>query len=520
LTPTGIDDIALYVPHLYLDMADFAALRGLDAGKLRHGLGLHAMAVPDLHEDTATMAANAAVELIDRNGLDPRRIGRIYLGTESALDGAKPTATYVLDMLQQRYAARHGEDCFRHCDVVDMTFACIGAVDALHGTLDWVARGGDEDRIGIVLFSDWARYERHSSGEYTQGAGGGALLVRRNPRLLAIDDHWGVSTTPVHDFFKPRPSVSMQALFQQVLDLAAESGARFPTDLSERMVRQLHGSDAARSGIFAEGHDAVLLHRDTPVFDGPLSNRCYSRAVKQAFEDFRAKAVASGRFDPARDAVLTEQWARIVLHLPYAFQGKRMFPDVFRYDRKHQLGWAAIEAEIGPRPRREAFAAGPEGEADFDRADDDYRRDLSNTAAFKRFVAERMEKGQRASSLVGNQYTGSIFLSLVSTLESDLVEGVELAGRRIGLCGYGSGAKAKVFEGTVQPGWKEVAAGFGLFQRLRGRRRIEAGQYEALHRRLAPESVRAPQEEFALAGIGAGAGLAGSRSYAWVDAVG
>ncbi|GIS43879.1 MAG: hypothetical protein Ct9H90mP16_09490 [Candidatus Poseidoniales archaeon] len=76
-----------------------------------------------------------------------------------------------------------------------MTFACIGAVDALHNTLDWVARGGvEEDRIGIVVFSDNAKYDLESAGEYTQGAGGGALLIRHNPRLISIPDRWGVST--------------------------------------------------------------------------------------------------------------------------------------------------------------------------------------------------------------------------------------------------------------------------------------------------------------------------------------
>ena len=48
------------------------------------------MAIPDVHEDTATMGANAASRLIDRNDIDPNKIGRIYLGTESALDGASP----------------------------------------------------------------------------------------------------------------------------------------------------------------------------------------------------------------------------------------------------------------------------------------------------------------------------------------------------------------------------------------------------------------------------------------------
>ena len=34
-----------------------------------------------------------------------------------------------------------------------MTFACIGAVDALHNTLDWVARGGEEETAWELLFS-------------------------------------------------------------------------------------------------------------------------------------------------------------------------------------------------------------------------------------------------------------------------------------------------------------------------------------------------------------------------------
>ena len=124
-TCVGIDDIAIHFPRLYMDMKDFAELRGADFGKLNKGLGLEAMAIPDVHEDTATMGAMAVMRIIDRNGLDPNNIGRMYLGTESALDGAKPTATYIVDMLTQRYQDRYGEDCFRNCDVVDMTFCLL-----------------------------------------------------------------------------------------------------------------------------------------------------------------------------------------------------------------------------------------------------------------------------------------------------------------------------------------------------------------------------------------------------------
>ena len=64
--PVGIDDIAIHFPRLYMDMKDFADLRGADYGKLSKGLGLEAMAIPDVHEDTATMGAMAVMQLIDR----------------------------------------------------------------------------------------------------------------------------------------------------------------------------------------------------------------------------------------------------------------------------------------------------------------------------------------------------------------------------------------------------------------------------------------------------------------------
>jgi hydroxymethylglutaryl-CoA synthase len=121
----GIDDMALYAPKIYLDIHTLAEKRGITYEKLSRGLGLHKMAFCDVHEDAATMAAEAIYELIERNNIDPRTIGRVYMGTESALDGSKPTATYAVEMVQKRLAAKWGEHCFRNCDVLDMTFACI-----------------------------------------------------------------------------------------------------------------------------------------------------------------------------------------------------------------------------------------------------------------------------------------------------------------------------------------------------------------------------------------------------------
>jgi hydroxymethylglutaryl-CoA synthase len=116
--PVGIDDITFAFPQLYLPIPTLAEMRGLEADKLRLGLGLEKMAIPDVGEDVVTLGASAVKALIDRNRLDPRQIGRLYLGTESAIDGAKPTATFILSLLEEHYAPVYGQNCFRHCSLL------------------------------------------------------------------------------------------------------------------------------------------------------------------------------------------------------------------------------------------------------------------------------------------------------------------------------------------------------------------------------------------------------------------
>ena len=200
------------------------------------------------------------------------------------------------------------------------------------------------------------------------------------------------------------------------------------------------------------------------------------------------------------------------MHLPYAFQAKRMFPDVFRHDRQHLDSWKQVEEEIGEMPEESDF----ETTEEWERAMDGYRRSVSKTESFKQFVEDRIEKGQRASSLIGNQYTGSIFLALMSTFEADYEENANLDNVTFGLCGYGSGAKAKVFEAEVQPSWREIASRWNLFERLEGRIAIDRVTYEALHKGLAKESIITPQGEFALVDVGDEGVEEGMRTYAWV----
>ena len=438
--PIGIDDMACHVPPIYLDLKDLAAARGIPYPKLARGLGLLKMALPDVQEDAATMAAEAIAELLEKNGLRPEQIGRLYMGTESALDNAKPTATYAADMVEKRLGGS-----FRHTDVVEMTFACVGAVDALQICLDWVA--ADRERVAVVVASDIAKYELGSMGEYTQGAGAVAMLVRWNPRLLVLPRTFGVAMKSEHDFFKP---------------------------------------------IRAK-------YTETPVFDGPFSNQCFADRMREALAHFRRQAVAQKFFPEGKYAALSDRWARMVFHLPYAFHGKRIFLDEFVRERKAAGTW-------------ELFLAKNKLE-NHDGDERSFAKAISKSIGYQRFTNKKLEKAQRASSLLGNVYAASIFFALMSTFEADFQEGSKLIGKKFGFIGYGSGSKSKVFEGTVQAGWREVAGRFSLSKKLDDRSPIDFKTYEALHQKKLAQPVAKKKGRFALISIGSGPTTEGARYY-------
>ena len=495
----GIDDIAAHLPHIYLKIEDLSIARNIEYAKLNKGLGLTTMSLADVHEDAATMAANAVRKLIEQNDLNPSHIGRIYLGTESALDGSKPTASYALDMLNHYFSPKYGPDCFLNCDVVDLTFACIGAVDALQNSLDWVRTG--EDRIAIVIGSDVAKYELASTGEYTQGAGAIALLVKENPRLLAFDEQWGVATRPVHDFFKPIRTVQKNQLLTEIEEKGIGQNLNFD-HLENAIFQKLD-----QSGFWDTNETNVHIHKVTPVFDGPYSNSCYQERIKEALQHY----ILQNGF--SLNEAATDNWRRLIFHLPYAYQARRMFSEIFYAEAKKRGDHDVLIQELG---QTEPLIHQFEEEAAYQEAFSKFLTAITKTERYKRFIAEKIEKGERASSLMGNLYTASIFLSLMSTLAIDLDNDIELTDARIGFFAYGSGSKSKVFTATIQPSWKEITHRFQLFNQLENRLAVSYNEYEALHRENLTESIKQVEGEFYLASICSEKGVKeGARRYGW-----
>ncbi|TZF99596.1 hydroxymethylglutaryl-CoA synthase family protein (plasmid) [Chryseobacterium panacisoli] len=294
----GIEAAGYYVPGLYLEIKDLAEKRGIEPAKLEKGLGLHKMGLSDVHEDAATFAAEALLKLIQDYHINPKEIVRVYLGTESAVDAAKPTASYAVQMVEQVLEKEFGARCFRNCDVLDMTFACVGGVDALHNALDFVRVNPDQK--AVVIASDYAKYELASSGEYTQGGGAVALLISSQPDLLEIENNWGVASESVFDFFKPRRTYNKEDL----------KGA--PETYPEK----------------------IEIFTDEPVFDGQYSNQCYQDRIKEAYQHYKE---ITGQEKPY------ENWKYIIFHLPYAFHGKRVFTEI--YSLENGLSYETAEEQ-------------------------------------------------------------------------------------------------------------------------------------------------------------------------------
>jgi len=418
----GIDSIAFDIPKLHLPIKVLAENRNIEPEKLIKGLGLHKMSFPDVHQDVVTFAANAVYKLIQQENINPSEIARIYVGTESSVDSSKPIASYISALLEQQL----GEGTLRYCDTLDMTFACIGAVDALQTTLDFIRL--NPTKKAIVVATDNAKYDLNSTGEYTQGAGAIALLITANPKIVSFSQEVGVSSQGVFDFFKPRRYVSKNEILNT-------------TDNPEWF------------GIL---ENEIAFYKEQPVFDGQYSNQCYINRITEAYFHYKEITNQSG--------TLFNNWENILMHLPYCFQARRTFVEI--YAKENNLT-------------------------------DDIKT-ISKSEDYLEFVNKTIFPSEIASGQIGNMYTGSIFLGLLSTLCYHFQNETEIKDKKFGFIAYGSGSKSKVFEAQVEANWKSAIEKVNLFETLDNSTEIDFGTYISLHKKERNHSVLQPKNEFVL----------------------
>lgn len=461
----GIDDISIYIPRLYLDAGDFAKARGLDPEKLERGLGIGQMAIVDTNQDPACLAANACLKVMQKNKLSPDEIGRLYVATESSFDESKAMNSYVIGMLEQVY----GEDTFGHCGGIECKFACVSGSYALYDNTNWIRAGEAEDKYALVVVSDIAKYDLGSSGEVTQGAGAIAMLLNDKPRLLSFDPK--VTATSIkneYDFYRP-------------------------------------------------------FGKETPIVHGQYSNLLYLIQVKNALIDYKRKVKKTGLIKLKEGETILDHIDYLNMHLPYSNMGKKALAYLVRHEWRALPRWEKIIKEIG---MEEPTPKDPRGtiesvlqDAEFMTKDHQFTKLFTNTEKYVELYESKLASSLIASKMIGNLYTASLYLGFRSSLEFEYQNGIDLNGKRVGFCSYGSGASAMIFSGVIQPEYVQVVKDMNLEAEIGPRTKLSLDEYEELHenKRTYEENIRSANKEFVIVEVKTSTESKGERHYAFVD---
>ena len=461
----GLDDISIYIPQLYIDASDFAHARGLDPEKLERGLGIGQMAIVDTNQDPACLASNACLKVMQKNKLTPDQIGRLYVATESSLDESKAMNSYVIGMLEQVY----GDDTFGHCGGIECKFACVSGSYALYDNTNWIRAGEAEDKYALVVVSDIAKYDMGSSGEVTQGAGAVAMLLNDKPRLLTFDPK--VTSTSIkneYDFYRP-------------------------------------------------------FGKETPIVHGQYSNLLYLIQVKNALTDYKNKVKRTGLIKIKDDETILDHIDYLNMHLPYSNMGKKALAYLVRHEWRSIPRWKNIIEQIGmdepvpkdPRGTIESVLA----DADFMAKDHEFTKLFSKTKEYMEIYESKLSSSLIASKMIGNLYTASLYLGFRSSLEFEYQKGINLEGKRVGFCSYGSGASAMIFSGVIQPEYEQVVKEMNLETELGPRTKLTLEEYEELHenKRGPEDNIRTANKEFILVDVMSSVESRGERHYTFVE---
>jgi hydroxymethylglutaryl-CoA synthase len=379
----GVSDIAIYVPPYCLAHEDLAVARGVPKEKYNIGLGNQKMAILPNWEDTVTMAANAALQVLEKSETDPEDIQQLVVSTESGVDHAKPVASFVQGLLK----------IGTRCRVYEVKNACYGGTAGLIDSIDRMSRSAKSPRKSLLIMTDTAQYGFGSPGEPTQGAGAVALLVGRNPRLCTVDPSLnGVFSKNVFDFWRPT------------------------------------------------GHRV-------PIVDGKLSIECYLMALEGAVSEFRSNA----GIEPGK---LMDHLDYVIYHMPFTNMAKKAHRRLIEIEYK------------GSDPERQE-------------------------EIFTRTFSSKVAPGLTGVREVGNIYTGSVYMGLVSLLENEREKAED---KRIGLFSYGSGCTAEFLLYRTKPNLGEIIDSLHFKDQLGKRKKITFDEYTRFYSKSWEEDFDPPGE--------------------------
>ncbi|MFH1630645.1 MAG: hydroxymethylglutaryl-CoA synthase [Candidatus Aenigmatarchaeota archaeon] len=184
----GITGWGCYVPRYRIKVADIAHAWERDPVEVVNGLGVLEKAVAGKDEDSITMAVEAGRNALARAGIDKKRIGALFMGSESHPYVVKPSGTVVAEAL--------GLGSKLH--LADLEFACKAGTAGMQICNAFVRAGQIE--FGIAIGSDAAQGRPGDALEYTAGSGAAAFVIGKDP-VATLDDTISF-TTDTTDFWR------------------------------------------------------------------------------------------------------------------------------------------------------------------------------------------------------------------------------------------------------------------------------------------------------------------------------
>src|SRR3989338_909432 len=234
----GIDAISFYTSRYYLDLKSLAEKRDIDVNKFYVGLGQEKMSVSPPDEDIVTLGANAAKRVLRH--VEASEIDTLLFATESGFDLAKSSGVYVHKLLGLP----------QRCRVFELKQACYAGTGALQLATSWASC--HPDKKVLIIASDISKYALETAAESSQGAGAIAMIISTNPRLLAIEPHYGLYTDDVMDFF--RPNYASSAIVE----------GRYSTMVYLRALENTWKQYQTESGLSADAIDYCCYHSPVP----------------------------------------------------------------------------------------------------------------------------------------------------------------------------------------------------------------------------------------------------------------
>jgi hydroxymethylglutaryl-CoA synthase len=185
----GIVTYGVHIPRFRIKAGEIARVWGANADDITGGLGVFEKSVPDVDEDTATIAVEAARHALKKRAINPETIGAVYVGSESHPYAVKPTACTVGEAI----------GATPNMTAADLEFACKAGTAGIQTCMGMVMSGLITN--GLAIGSDVSQGAPGDALEYTAAAGGAAFLIG-NVDPIAVLHTTCSFTTDTPDFWR------------------------------------------------------------------------------------------------------------------------------------------------------------------------------------------------------------------------------------------------------------------------------------------------------------------------------